>query len=306
MSDKKAFRIPVWNGLLEHCTEMGEAIWLFLWYIDKTTKEKTNGSGDTLGAVLGGMPCRDSDAASALGVSTRQIGRWRTHLAEKNYIETTRTPVGYSIRVKKSKKWVGKGSDKNVVSKTEIDTTKMSYPSESDTTETVVDTTETVVDLPNATIQYRQNKDYTETKQKQREVTPLSLVPLSRVDFESDWDIPVESFLEAWPCPEDQNEAYRWMDHVRLRLGDALCSRNHWAECRSELLKNPKAHSELTPSELDERIARMTEASSLCEQLVRDSLEQFEASGSSIDQYHAASTLRLYSSRQVFDAGHTY
>src|SRR5437660_696837 len=102
MGNKQTFRIPVSSGLFEHCREMGEAIWLFLWYIDKTTKEKTNGTGDVIGAVLGGMPCRDSDAASALQVSTRQIGRWRKHLTEKNYIETTRTPVGHSVRVKKS------------------------------------------------------------------------------------------------------------------------------------------------------------------------------------------------------------
>jgi hypothetical protein len=304
--NQKTFRIPVSSGLLEHCAEMGEAIWLFLWYIDKTTKEKTNGSGDTLGAVLGGMPCRDSDAADALGISRRQIGRWRSHLTAKNYIETTRTPVGYSIKVKKSKKWIVKGSDKNVVSLLS-DTTNMSHPSEeSDRTKTVVDTTKTVVDGQNVHIQYRQDRDSTETKQKEREEGPPSLAPLSRFDFASDFDIPAENFLEIWPCPESEPEAYGWLDHVRMRLGDALGLRNLWAWRYFSKRENPEI---LTDSTLEERAQQIQDAMasiSETEQLVRDAIQDFEDAGFSLAEYHKQSTLRLYATKQVFDSGHTY
>src|ERR1700722_575513 len=102
----QTFRIPVSNGLFEHCAAMGEAIWYFLWCIDKTTKEKQDddGTGNLVGAVLGGMPVRDSIAALELGREVKTIRRWRGQLTEQGYIETKRTPIGYKIWVKKSKK----------------------------------------------------------------------------------------------------------------------------------------------------------------------------------------------------------
>jgi hypothetical protein len=180
---KKTFSIPVSNGLLEHCAVMKEAVWLFMWYIDKTTKEKPdgNGTGNLVGAVLGGMPCRDEDAASALGREVKTIRRWRKHLTKEGYIELKRTPIGYKIWVKKSKKWVGKGADKNVQSPPRSDVPKMSDHSvselpqvsnhpESDCPKREVRKDISGTRLPETGTLYRQNRDLTETEQKTKSV----------------------------------------------------------------------------------------------------------------------------------------
>jgi hypothetical protein len=138
----QTFRIPISNGIFEHCPTIGDAIWYFMWLIDKTTKETVDGdgTGNFIGTVRGGMPCRDADAASTCGVSIKTVMRWRHKLAKAGFIETKRTPTGYSIKVYKSKKWVSKRVDKNVLSLPEVtgqkcpitpgsDWTKMSYHS---------------------------------------------------------------------------------------------------------------------------------------------------------------------------------
>jgi hypothetical protein len=99
-SSEKTYRISISNGILEHCPDMLDSVWLFIWYIDKTTAEK-NGEG----SVLGGIPIRDSRAASALRVPVKTSRRWRLHLEKKGYIRTVRTPYGHVITLLKSKKW---------------------------------------------------------------------------------------------------------------------------------------------------------------------------------------------------------
>ena len=76
MSEKQTYRIPVSNGILEHCQKIGASIWFFLWCVDKTTKEITDESGNRVGQL------------SMLG-----------------YIKATRTPNGHTLLVAKSKKW---------------------------------------------------------------------------------------------------------------------------------------------------------------------------------------------------------
>ena len=111
--EKKTYRIPVSNGIFEHYRRMRDSYWLFTWYIDKTTKESEAGDGGRVGVVLGGLPIRDSDAASAFGCSEKTARNWRTRLAREGYIEQKRTPVGYVIRVLKSKKWLKERPAKN-------------------------------------------------------------------------------------------------------------------------------------------------------------------------------------------------
>jgi len=97
---EKTFRIPISTGLFEHCPDMLDAIWLFMWYIDKTTEEE-----DGNGIVLGGMPIVDAKPAAALGVPVKTIRRWRNMLAVGGYAVVCRTPYGYSVTLPKSKKW---------------------------------------------------------------------------------------------------------------------------------------------------------------------------------------------------------
>ena len=103
---EKTFRIPISTGLFEHCPDMLDAIWLFIWYIDKTTKEiEDEETNDRTGIVLGGMPIVDAKPAAALGVPVKTIRRWRKMLADGGYAVFCRTPYGYSVTLPNSKKW---------------------------------------------------------------------------------------------------------------------------------------------------------------------------------------------------------
>src|SRR5579872_502559 len=116
-ANTKGFFIPVYNGILEHCRKMGDAIWLFLWLIDHTTKEEHD-----KGKVLGGMPIRDRDIARSLGgVSVKTIRRWRSALTLSPYIEATNTGHGFSYTVLKSKKRSKKTSQSGQKCLTRVD-----------------------------------------------------------------------------------------------------------------------------------------------------------------------------------------
>jgi hypothetical protein len=96
----KTFRIPISTGILSHYDAIRDSFWLFVWYVDKTTKEE-NGAG----LILGGMPIPDSRPAADIGVPVKTIRRWRKRLADGDYIRAIRTPYGHCITLLKSKKW---------------------------------------------------------------------------------------------------------------------------------------------------------------------------------------------------------
>jgi hypothetical protein len=115
----KSFRIPVYSGIFEHYQEIGDAVWLLMFYVDRTTIEKPseNGDGTKVGYVLGGAPIHDADIAKVFGCHKKTISRWRKILLRKPYIEQTRTPYGRTTRVSNSKKFADRkndGRDKNV------------------------------------------------------------------------------------------------------------------------------------------------------------------------------------------------
>ncbi|MGH9866067.1 MAG: hypothetical protein ACRD4H_11695, partial [Candidatus Acidiferrales bacterium] len=58
---RKTFRIPVSTGIFEHYPRIGEAIWLLLFYVDRTTEEISASDGRLIGRVLGGCPMRDAE-----------------------------------------------------------------------------------------------------------------------------------------------------------------------------------------------------------------------------------------------------
>jgi hypothetical protein len=97
------FRVS--NGIFEHWRRIQNALWLFEWYIDKTTREDDQPDGSKVGLVLGGMPVRDCEVATVFGCSRRIAFEWRQHLQSQGYIDAKRTPYGYVIKVKNSKKW---------------------------------------------------------------------------------------------------------------------------------------------------------------------------------------------------------
>lgn len=105
----KGFGIYVKNDLLEpkHVKQMGEAVWLYMWLLDKMTSVNENGEGK----VLGNKPIVYEEIVKDLGFSkntyTRHIDRLRNH----DYISTLRTPRGIVFIVKKAKKGITRKSD---------------------------------------------------------------------------------------------------------------------------------------------------------------------------------------------------
>lgn len=98
---KQSCPIPVWNGVFEHYDRIGEAIWEFLWCLDKITKE-----ADGVGFVLGGSPVKLRAIVDALTGSNREtVRRHMDILEQENYIRRRRTPYGHVIEVLNSRKF---------------------------------------------------------------------------------------------------------------------------------------------------------------------------------------------------------
>lgn len=95
------------SGLLEkkHYDEIGSAIWVFLWLIDRITKEFIDERGRPWGVVLGGKPIKAEDIAQTFSVSIEAVKRNLRRLADNRYIKTIRTPYGKIIHVYNSGKW---------------------------------------------------------------------------------------------------------------------------------------------------------------------------------------------------------
>jgi len=100
--ESKSYPFPVWSGLLsrKHRGQMGTAIWMFLWLLDRVTKER-----DGWGIVLGGKPIKDKEIAQFFGLHVNSVRSERTILLDGGYIEARRTPYGISYRVRNSRKF---------------------------------------------------------------------------------------------------------------------------------------------------------------------------------------------------------
>jgi hypothetical protein len=91
---------------MEHCGRIGPALWEFVWLIDKITEE-----ADGKGIVLGGAPVKIARIANDLARGEHTVRRNLDRLESENYVERTRTPYGFAIRVRNSHKfqiWSGK------------------------------------------------------------------------------------------------------------------------------------------------------------------------------------------------------
>lgn len=102
----KGFGIYVKNDLLDpkHIENMGVAVWLYMWCLDKMTSISEEG----VGKILGGKPIKHEDVEKDLGVSLRTYRRWLSFLSKKGYINVIRTPYGLSISVNKAFKKFGR------------------------------------------------------------------------------------------------------------------------------------------------------------------------------------------------------
>jgi hypothetical protein len=96
--------VPISKGLLDpkHSTLVASPLGLFIFLIDRTTKE-VRGEGD----VLGGKPITHKEIADVLGANERSVRRWAEQLEDAGYIRTARTYQYGKLRwwVRKSKKF---------------------------------------------------------------------------------------------------------------------------------------------------------------------------------------------------------
>jgi hypothetical protein len=99
--NRPSYVIPVWNGILEHCQNIGPAIWEFLWCIDRITQEDENG----IGWCLGKTPIDAKDVARDLKRHRNTTYKNLEGLTTKNYLVRVRTPRGYVTGVRNSKKF---------------------------------------------------------------------------------------------------------------------------------------------------------------------------------------------------------
>lgn len=156
------FYIQVTNNLLDskHIENMGSAVWLFMWFLDKMTSIDENG----VGKVLGGKPITHEEVAQYLGIPRRTYTRWLKVLKDFGYIQTVRTPGGISVRVCKAKKGYAKNGSS-------VDKSKSDAP-------------KSVRDAPkmahrcatNGSSNIRQYSDLTITKQEDLNVRELKTV----------------------------------------------------------------------------------------------------------------------------------
>ena len=85
--------------------QIGDAIWVFLWLINKTTSELDTPAG-RIGVVLYGRPIGAGEIADWLGCTARTIRRHLAVLAEKGYIAIEpKGSSGQIITVRNSCKW---------------------------------------------------------------------------------------------------------------------------------------------------------------------------------------------------------
>ena len=99
--------IPVWNGVLEHRDRIGEALWEFLWCLDRITEER-NG----IGLVFGGAPVKLGRIVADLKGDKESVRRHLKKLEKDKYIRMRRTPYGQVIEVLNSKKFGIWGKEK--------------------------------------------------------------------------------------------------------------------------------------------------------------------------------------------------
>src|SRR5437016_3529130 len=101
--EKDSHPIPVWNGIFDHYDRIGIALWTFQWLIDRIPHDaEQNG----IGKVLSGRPIKIGEIVGTMKGSTyKGVRRQLDTLEEQGYISRRRTPYGFVIEVRNSRKW---------------------------------------------------------------------------------------------------------------------------------------------------------------------------------------------------------
>jgi hypothetical protein len=102
---------PVSAGLLDprHVQAIGRAVWVYLWFLNRVTRDEQRGDDDFVGIVLNGRPLSIDEIAEELGFDYYACRRHLARLVKSGYVERRKTGAGmFSYSVKKSKKWAWK------------------------------------------------------------------------------------------------------------------------------------------------------------------------------------------------------
>ena len=107
MGEKRIY-VPVLIGIFDpiHMVAIGEAIWLFMWLIHRTTSEVETPTGKE-GVVMFGKTLSSRDLADELVCyPPRTIRAHLKRLEDGGYIRTEKKPkAGQVLYILKSKKW---------------------------------------------------------------------------------------------------------------------------------------------------------------------------------------------------------
>lgn len=101
---------PFAAGLLEqkHVKQMpGQALFVYLWFVNRVTSDAESRNGHYDGVVLGGQPVNLGRIAEELGMTLRTVRRYVTRLGKNGYLTSKKTGSGACIyAITKSKKWL--------------------------------------------------------------------------------------------------------------------------------------------------------------------------------------------------------
>jgi|SRR5579884_64217 len=95
-----SYPFPVWNGIFDHRRKIAAAIWVFMWCIDRVTREDGG-----IGFVLGGSVVTVDKIAAEVDESPRSVRRNLRHLSDHGYINLKLSAHGFIISVTKSCKF---------------------------------------------------------------------------------------------------------------------------------------------------------------------------------------------------------
>src|SRR5271154_4123228 len=101
------FSIPISSGIFAHCQKIGIAIWVFIWMIDRTTREVPSANGCSEGLVYNGRAIRAYEVGKELGMPARTIQAHLDRLVAHGYLRRINRTLGAAsgYAVQRSKKW---------------------------------------------------------------------------------------------------------------------------------------------------------------------------------------------------------
>jgi len=113
---QRPITFPVSSELLapEHTAKIGDAIWCFLWCVDRTTSEVVR-DGERRGRVLGGYVTPTVRISAELGLSEQSVHEQLKQLAGGDYLYLIPRDDGYVIEVRHSVKWLNRRAGMQVL-----------------------------------------------------------------------------------------------------------------------------------------------------------------------------------------------